>query len=906
MVSKADLDKKLFLLDAYALIYRAYYAFIKTPRYTSKGLNTSAILGFTNTLMEVLEKEKPTHIAVVFDPSGKTFRHEMFPDYKGQRPPTPEDIKLSIPYIKQLLQAMNIANVSVDGYEADDVVGTLAKRAEKEGFSVYMMTPDKDYAQLVSENIFMYKPKKSGKEVELMGIKEVLDSFGIERIEQVIDILGLMGDSADNIPGCPGIGPKTAVKLIAKYGSIAELYEHTDELKGKQKENVDNNREQVELSRELVIIDTAVPCENSIDSFKITDINREDLQSILTELEFFVLAQKIFGEFGAKEELKTIDSLEHSFFEIKDESLLADLKADLCIQEEFAFYTELSNEDPNNAIPISISFALKNNKCFHVKLPSSKSKLESIVIGFKSIFEDKNIGKISSDIKREMLWMKWMGINLKGEFFDVKIAHYLLKPDGDHKLDRITADILKYSMIPFEKPAKEVQLSLFEEEEDNDDGKGDRLCERALVYYKLKPELLRQLKETGTLKVFSDIEMPLVGVLANMEYEGVRICTDSLSEFSDYLRDKIGKISSEIWDIVGEKFNIASAKVLGEMLFDKLKLDEKAKRTKSGQYSTAEPVLVKLKSKHEIISKVLEFRSLSKLLNTYSAPLHTYINPKSGKIHTSYNQAEAATGRLSSVNPNLQNIPIRTEEGKKIRKAFVAKDDKHILVAADYSQIELRLMAHMSADKAMIEAFMNNEDIHTATASKINKIEASEVDKEMRRRAKTANFGIIYGISAWGLAERLDIPRKEGKELIEGYFDTYPDVKKFMEESIANARETEYVETIMGRRRYLKDINSRNGIVRGVAERNAINAPLQGSAADIIKLAMIKVYNRIESENLESKMILQVHDELIFDCLIEEKEKLELILFEEMQDVVKLSVPLTIEIGSGQNWLDAH
>jgi len=905
MVSKSELDKKLFLLDAYALIYRAYFAFIKTPRYNSKGLNTSAILGFTNTLMEILEKEKPTHIAVCFDPKGKTFRHERYEPYKAQRPPMPDDLRASIPYIKKLLEALNIPEITVEGFEADDVVGTLAKRGEKEGFTVYMMTPDKDYAQLVSENIFMYKPKKSGKDVELMGVPEVLSSFGIERVDQVIDILGLMGDAADNVPGCPGIGPKTANKLISKYGDIDGLYEHISDLKGKQKENLENNIEQVKLSRELVIIETNVPCDTEIADLKIKDINRDSLKDLLAELEFHMLSERILGEYGEQKELKNLDSIEHSFFELKDYSLLADLRADLCIQEEFSFYTELSDDDPNKGRPLSISFALKNNKCFLVNLPSNESELKKVLGGFKAIFEDENIDKISSDLKKEMLWMRWYGINLTGKFFDVKIAHYILKPDGDHKLNSIAADILEYTMLPLPEKKKKVQLSLFEEEE-VDEGRSDRLCEKALVYYKLKSELDKQLKDIGTNSVFEEIEMPLISVLAEMEFAGVKICTQSLADFSEYLKEKILGISKEIYDLAGEEFNIASNKILGQILFDKLKLDDKAKKTKTGQYATGEPVLVKLKNKHEIINKILSFRSLNKLLNTYAAPLHTYINSKTGKIHTSYNQAEAATGRLSSVNPNLQNIPIRTEEGKKIRKAFVASDDNHILLAADYSQIELRLMAHLSEDENMLQAFKNDEDIHTATAAKINKVEIADVDAEMRRQAKSANFGIIYGISAFGLAEGLEISRKEAKALIDGYFESYPDVKKFMDNCIAKARETEYVETIMMRRRYLKDINSRNGMVRGIAERNAINAPLQGSAADIIKLAMIKVYDRMKAENIKSKMILQVHDELIFDCLKEEKEKLSAILYEEMQDVVKLRVPLTIEVGEGHNWLDAH
>ncbi|MCT4600491.1 MAG: DNA polymerase I [Marinifilaceae bacterium] len=908
MHTNPELDKKLFLVDAYALIYRAYFAFIRTPRYTSKGLNTSAILGFTNALMEILEKEKPTHIAVCFDPHGKTFRHDRYPEYKAQRPPMPDDLRNSIPYIEKLLDAMNIKQIKIDYYEADDVVGTIAKRAEKQGFVVYMMTPDKDYAQLVSENIYMYKPKKKDKDVEIMGIQEVLASFGIEDVSQVIDILGLMGDSADNVPGCPGVGPKSANKLVAQYKNIDGIYEHISELKGKQKENLINFEEQVRLSRELVIINTEVPCECPIEETKIKDINRTALKNILEELEFNMLAQRILGDFGEEKQLKDINSIEHSFFKIDTPELINDLLADLCIQEEFAFHSELSNDNANLAVPYSITFALKNNKAFYINLPRQEKELIELLNRFKPIFEDENIGKISHDLKQEMLWMKWYGINLKGSFFDVKIAHYILRPDGKHDLNEIAEEILDYSMLPAPKKKAKKQLMLFGDDSDElSEEELNRKFEEALVFYKLRMELDKQLKDIGTYEVYNNIEMPLIEVLAGMEFTGANVSTSELNSFAKYLKEKLLNIENNIFEIVGEKFNLSSPKQVGEVLFDKLKLDEKAKKTKkTKQYATGEDVLLKIKDKHPMVPMLLEYRKLSKLLNTYALPLPTLINPKSGRIHTYYNQAEAGTGRLSSLNPNLQNIPIRTEEGKKIRSAFIPSDENHILVAADYSQIELRLMAHLSQDEHMLQAFNNNEDIHTATAAKIYHTSLEDVSKEMRTRAKSANFGIIYGVSAWGLAENLEISRKEGKELIDGYFASYPKVKEYMDKSVQIAREQEYVETIMKRRRYLKAINSRNAMQRGIAERNAINAPLQGSAADIIKLAMINVYSRMQKENLSSKMILQVHDELIFDCLKSEKEKLEKILIEEMQDVVKLSIPLTIDVGEGNNWLQAH
>eukprot|EP01029_Cantina_marsupialis_P026549 TRINITY_DN716_c0_g2_i1.p1 TRINITY_DN716_c0_g2~~TRINITY_DN716_c0_g2_i1.p1 ORF type:complete len:925 (+),score=97.57 TRINITY_DN716_c0_g2_i1:13814-16588(+) len=921
--TKTNSGKKLFLLDAFALIYRSYYAFIKNPRYTSTGINSSAMLGFTNTLLEVLEKEKPSHIAVIFDPVGPTFRHDMFKEYKAQRPPMPEDLRKSIPYIKSIIQGFNIPEIDVEGYEADDVIGTLAKKAEKEGFTVYMMTPDKDYAQLVSENIFMYKPKRSGKEVEVWGIPEVQENFGVETPDQVIDILGLMGDTADNIPGCPGIGPKTAQKLIGLYKSIDGLYENTDKLKGKQKERVVESEEQVRFSKVLAKIALDAPIDFDKENYKLIDFNEEKLRSVFRELEFFTLAERVFKNQGqlfsaesekstdksATEEkeiiLRDLNSLGSQFFVLDNKDVRADLKAELCIQKEFAFRTILSDSDANTSKLLGLAFSFKSDKSFFVPFPDDADEAKKVAAEFKYIFEDEKILKIGHDCKRDILALRWLGVDIKGAIFDTMIAHYLIQPELKHELGFMAHSVLAYEIIPTEDKSKtkKTQLSLMLEPEVI---KHDPFCEEVVLYLELKEELEKQMKENNLLDLFYNVEMPLLGILADMEFTGVSIDVPTLKDYAVVLNEEVNGVESEIKEMAGVDFNVASPKQLGEVLFEKMELDSKAKKTKSGQYSTSEAVLAKLKGKHEIIQKILDFRSLKKLISTYVEALPTYINPASGKIHTSFNQAEAATGRLSSTNPNLQNIPIRTEQGRYIRKAFVPSTDDHIFLSADYSQVELRLMAHMSEDQAMIDAFNHEADFHTATAAKIYKLPIEEVSKEMRSRAKTANFGIIYGISAWGLAERLDISRKEGKELITGYFDSYPRVKAFMDESVEKARKDEFVETLMGRRRYLKDINSSNAIVRGVAERNAINAPIQGSAADVIKMAMINIHKRMEKEGMKSKMIIQVHDELNFDCLKSEVDQMKVILREEMENAVKLSVPLTVDMGVGENWLEAH
>ncbi|MBN2598062.1 MAG: DNA polymerase I [Marinifilaceae bacterium] len=915
--------KKLFLLDAFALIYRSYYAFIKNPRFTSTGINSSAMLGFTNTLLEVLEKEKPSHIAVVFDPVGPTFRHEMFKEYKAQRPPMPEDLRKSIPYIKSIIQGFNIPEFDVEGYEADDVIGTLAKKAEKQGYTVYMMTPDKDYAQLVSENIYVYKPKSNGNDVEIWGVPEIREKFGVEHPDQIVDYLGLMGDTADNIPGCPGIGPKTAQKLIELYKDIDGLYQNTDKLKGKQKERIIESEEQVRFSKVLAKISLDAPIDFVEENFKLIDYDEAKLRAIFKELEFFTLAERVFKKQGnlfttenkkitGKDTLEVknvilrdVKGLACEFFVLDNQSVRADLKADLCVQKEYSFRTILSGSDPNTSNLLGLTFSYRKDKAFFVPFPQNFEEAKKVAQEFKFIFEDENILKIGHDIKRDILILRWHGIDVKGPIFDTMISHYLIQPELKHDFAFVAYSILNYQTISKEDKSKgkKAQLSLMLEPEVIEH---ESYCEETVLNLELKEEFEGRMKDNELLDLFYNIEMPLVSILADMEFTGVSIDVQTLKDYALVLNEEVDGIEKDIKEMAEVDFNVASPKQLGDVLFDKMGLDSKAKRTKSGQYSTSEDVLSKLKDKHEIIQKILDFRSLKKLISTYVEALPTYINEKSGKIHTSFNQAEAATGRLSSTNPNLQNIPIRTEQGRYIRKAFVPSSENHTFLSADYSQVELRLMAHMSQDQNMIDAFINSEDFHTATAAKIYKLPIEEVSKDMRSRAKTANFGIIYGISAWGLAERLGISRSEGKELITGYFESYPGVKLFMDESVEKARQDEFVVTLLSRRRYLKDINSSNAIVRGVAERNAINAPIQGSAADVIKIAMINITKRMKREGMQSKLIIQVHDELNFDCLLSELDQMKLILKEEMENAIQLSVPLTVDMGVGENWLEAH
>ena len=895
-------EKKLYLLDAYALIYRSYYAFINNPRITTTGINTSATFGFFNFLLELLELEKPTHLAVVFDPEGPTFRHEMYPPYKAQRPPMPEDLRKSVPYIKSIIEGLGIKSIVVSGFEADDVIGTLAKRGEKEGFQVYMITPDKDYAQLVSERVFMYKPGRAGNKSEVWGIPEVLDHFGIERVEQVIDILGLMGDTADNVPGCDGVGPKSAATLIYKYGSIEGVYQHIDELKGKQKERLLCCQDTVFLSKELVTINTEVPTDVNVEDLALGKIQDDVLKPIFNELELFSLAKRVFMIEHEENLVETIHPEEVDYREITTVAERDELLQKLKEAPEYVLNVIFGDGTIYNSYPDYLCFSTAVNTACYLRLPSAKDKAEDVIRLFKPILEDQNKVLISNDVKDDIIWLRRAGVEILNKIFDVKIAHYVLQPDSSHELERVALEMLNYRLIKGDN-TENPQLSLFPDE----GAKKDKdFAERTDILFRLKEKLEEALQEVGLYKLYEEIEMPLVSVLADMEYEGVSIDKVALDELSEDLKIRIAETEKIIYEMAGKEFNISSPKQLGEILFDQMNIDPGNKKTKTGQYSTSEQVLSKLEDAHPIVGHILNYRGLKKLLTTYAEALPTYIDPATGKIHTHFNQAEAATGRLSSLNPNLQNIPIRTAEGRNIRKAFITGDPDYGFFSADYSQVELRLMAHLSGTPELINAFLKGEDVHAATASKIYHVPLDEVTPEMRRRAKTANFGIIYGISAWGLAERLKISRKEGKELIEGYFALYPGVKRYMEESVEKARKKGYVETIMGRRRYLRDINSRNAVVRGVAERNAVNAPIQGSAADIIKKAMICIHQKLKERRLRSKMILQVHDELNFKCHHEEIEELKNLVVDCMEHVVSLAVPLTVGTGYGKSWYEAH
>ena len=925
---------KLFLLDAYALIYRAYYALIKSPRINSKGFNTSAILGFVNTLEDVLKKESPTHIGVAFDPAGPTFRHEAYKEYKAQREETPEVIRLSVPIIKDIIKAYRIPILEVPGYEADDVIGTLATEAGKRGITTYMMTPDKDYGQLVSENVFMYRPKYGDKEFDVMGVEEVKAKFNIESPAQVIDMLGLMGDSSDNIPGCPGVGEKTAQKLISEFGSIENLLEHTDQLKGAIKTKVESNVEKIKFSKFLATIKIDVPVELDMDSLKRETPDEEKLRSIFEELEFRTLLERVFKSdkkpsakpapdkksfqgdlFGffaddnTEEQknlsLKRLEDMPYDYQLIDTEDKINDFLRIILTKDIFSLDTETTGTDAMTAELVGMSFSYEENQAFYVPVPQNRDEAQKIVDKFKPLFENENSLKVGQNIKYDMIVLANYGVTIKGKMFDTMIAHYVLQPELHHGMDYLAEVYLKYDTIKIEEliGAKGKNQRNMRDLSPTDIYK--YACEDADVTLKLKNILEKELESNGVKELFEEIEMPLVPVLAYIERNGVRIDTEALKETSKHFTIRMREIEEEIYKLAGMEFNVSSPKQVGEVLFDRLKIVEKAKKTKTGQYVTSEEVLESLKGKHQIVEKILDYRGLKKLLSTYIDTLPELINPKTGRIHTSFNQTVTATGRLSSSNPNLQNIPVRDDDGKEIRKAFIP-DDGCEFFSADYSQIELRIMAHLSGDKNMIEAFKEEQDIHAATAAKIYKIDINEVTREQRSKAKTANFGIIYGISVFGLAERLNVDRKEAKELIDGYFENYPQVKAYMDESIRTAREKGYIETIFKRKRYLPDINSRNAVVRGYAERNAINAPIQGSAADIIKVAMVRIYKRFVEEGIKSKMILQVHDELNFSVLSEEKEKVQQIVISEMEAAYKMKVPLLADCGWGQNWLEAH
>ena len=920
---------KLFLLDAYALIYRAYYALIRNPRINSKGMNTSAIMGFVNTLNEVLTKENPTHIAVAFDPSGPTFRHEAYAEYKAQREECPEDIKNAVPIIKKILNAWNIKILEVSGYEADDVIGTVALIAGKNGITTYMLTPDKDYGQLVRDNVYMYRPKFGNAGYDVMGVEEVKQKYELSTPLQVIDLLGLMGDASDNIPGCPGVGEKTAIKLIKEFGSIDNLVANTEQLKGAMKKKVEENKEKILFSKFLATIKTDVPMELNLDDLKIQEPNEEELRKIFEELEFKTLIDRVlkktqktqkkadsqldlFAEFATKNEESSENSsytslkdTPHEYKLIDNENKIRNLFDFLMTFEIVSLDTETTSTNAIEAELVGMSFSVEENKAFYVPVSANREEALRIVNIFKPLYENEKILKVGQNIKYDLEVLANYGVTLKGKMFDTMIAHYVLQPELYHNMDYLAEIYLKYKTIHIEEligPKGKGQKNM---RDLNPQDVYEYAAEDADITLKLKNILEKELEKAGVEHLFYDIEMPLMPVLASMEMNGVCLDTVSLKETSEVLTNRLKIIENKIYELSGETFNIASPKQVGEILFDKLKIVEKAKKTKTGQYVTNEEVLQGLKHKHEIVGNILEHRGLKKLLGTYVDALPSLINKRTGRIHTSFNQTIASTGRLSSSDPNLQNIPVRGEEGKEIRKAFIPEPGC-LFFSADYSQIELRVMAHLSNDENMIEAFREGYDIHAATAAKIYKEDMNEVSRDQRTKAKRANFGIIYGITIFGLAERLDISRDEAKQLIDGYFETYPKVKEYMETAKETARKNGYVETLFKRRRYLADINSRNATVRGFAERNAINAPIQGTAADIIKVAMINIYNRFNNEGIRSKMILQVHDELNFSVYPDEKEKVEKIVLEEMQGAFSMKVPLVADCGWGKNWLEAH
>ncbi len=919
---------KLFLFDAYALIYRAYYAFIKNPRINSKGMNTSAVLGFCNTLHEVLTKERPTYLGVAFDPHGPTFRSEAYAQYKAQREETPEDIRRSVPIIKEVLAAMRIPVIEAEGFEADDVIGTLARQADREGLKTYMLTPDKDYGQLVGGNVVMYRPRHGGG-YETLDADGVCRKYGISSTSQVVDMLGLMGDAADNIPGCPGVGEKTAVKLLLQFGSVDALLERTAELKGALKKKVEENAEQIRFSKFLATIRTDAPVSLDLDALRVTEPDADALRKIFAELEFKTLSDRFINKIenfknkanqqldlfavntdeeagdAEKSALKTLNDTPHAYHLVDREEDMLKIRDFFMTKSFLSLDTETTSTDAIDAELVGLSFSVKENEAYYVPVPAERKEAEKIVNIFKPVYECAEILKIGQNIKYDLEVLAAYGVELAGGMFDTMIAHYLLQPELRHNMDYMAEVYLGYRTIHIDEligPKGKNQRSMRELKPEE---VYEYAAEDADVTLRLKNLLEPRLREAGVWQLFSEVEMPLVRVLASMELSGVRLDTASLKETSQILTQRMTDIEQDIYRLAGEEFNIASPRQVGEILFGKMKIVEKPKKTKTGQYVTSEEVLQQLRGKSEIVGKILEHRGLKKLLGTYVDALPKLVNPRTGHIHTSFNQTVTATGRLSSSDPNLQNIPVRGEDGKEIRKAFVPEEGC-LFFSADYSQIELRVMAHLSGDENMREAFREGHDIHAATAAKIYHETIDTVTRDQRTKAKRANFGIIYGITVFGLAERLDISRKEATELIDGYFATFPRVADYMEQAKAAAREKGYAETLMHRRRYLPDISSHNATVRGFAERNAINAPIQGTAADIIKIAMVRIYERFRREGLRSKMILQVHDELNFSVYPDEKERVEQIVLEEMQNAYPLDVPLTADCGWGANWLEAH
>ena len=940
--------KRLFLLDAYALIFRGYYALIRNPRVNSKGMDTSAIFGFTNSLFDVIRREKPDHLAVCFDKGGSVDRTEMFEDYKANRDETPEAIKIAVPYIQQILKAMHIPVVELEGMEADDIIGTLAKQAEKEGYQVYMVTPDKDFGQLVSENIFMYRPARMGNGIEIWGIPEVQERFGVERPEQVIDYLGMMGDASDNIPGLPGVGDKTAKKFLAEYGSLEGLLENTDKLKGKMKEKVEQNAELGILSKKLATIITDCDVQFKAEEFEMSEPDQDGVSVVFEELEFRRLKEQflklyinggtapaeseaapeapatpkvagsgqfnLFGddpaaaaatldESGGKQSLGNSN---HFYQCLEKEEAKALFLEQLLAQESVCFDTETTSINPLEAELVGIAFSWESGKGYYWPMPEDRGVTEKELERLLPFFASESIEKIGQNLKYDVKVLQNYGIDLKGPLFDTMLAHYLINPDMRHNMDILAETYLNYKPQSIteligkkgknQKSMREVPLAQ----------QTEYAAEDADITYRLAQHFRPELKEANTWSLFADLEVPLLRVLAGMERSGIRVDAEFLQSLSGNLEKDIEKLQKDIYSLAGSTFNIASPRQLGEVLFEQMKLVEKPKKTKTGQFSTAEDVLTPLAKDHDIIQKVLDYRGLSKLKSTYVDALPQEISPVTGRVHTDYMQTVAATGRLSSNNPNLQNIPIRTERGRQVRKAFVAKDDDHVLLAADYSQIELRIIAALSEEDTMIEAFKRGEDIHAATAARVFNVALDEVTREQRSNAKTVNFGIIYGVSAFGLSNQTELNRTEAKELIDTYYKTYPKLRSYMQEQVDFAREKGYVQTVLGRRRYLKDINAGNAVVRGAAERNAVNAPIQGSAADIIKIAMIRIFDALNKGNFKSKMLLQVHDELVFDAHKDELEELKELIRDHMENAHELAVPLKVDMGEGLNWLEAH
>ncbi len=929
--------KSLFLLDAYALIFRGYYAFIKNPRINSKGMDTSAIMGFTNSLLDLINRERPDHLAVCFDRGGSKSRTELFSDYKANREETPEPITVAIPYIEKLLNAMHITTVVKEGFEADDIIGTLAKQAEKEGYQVFMVTPDKDFAQLVSKNIFMYRPSRMGNGIEIWGIPEVQKKFEIEHPEQVKDYLGMMGDAVDNIPGLPGVGDKTAKKLLKTYGNIEAVLENSSEIKGKLGEKIEANKAQGLLSKKLATIMLDVPVKFEAEKYKFDDPDHSEVNALFDELEFRRIKEtfkkifqkeklnnlddvyregKQFDLFASpgngfknedqKSERKNLSNTEHLYQSVETDMGRRLLLESLIKEKEVCFDTETTSLNALHSELVGIAFSWEAGKGYYLSIPEEKEKALEILEPMKVFFENQEIKKIGHNLKYDLKVLKNYNINVKGQLFDTMVAHYLINPDMRHNMDILAETYLKYSPKSITELIGKKGINQRSMREVSIEDQTEYAVEDADITFQLKSHFEKEMKKTKTLELFSNVEIPLVEVLTDMECEGVNLDTKFLKGLSKVLLDDIKSLENLIHNEAGVDFNLASPKQLGSVLFDELKLVEKPKKTKTGQYSTSEDVLSSLAKEHKIISNILDWRSLQKLQNTYVDALPNEINLKSGRIHTIYNQAVAATGRLSSNNPNLQNIPVRTERGQQVRKAFIARDENHLLLAADYSQIELRIIAALSKDEGMLGAFKNHEDIHAATAAKVFNVNLDKVSREQRSNAKTINFGIIYGVSAFGLSQQTNLSRTESKELIEAYYSTYPMLRSYIYEQIDFARDNGYVSTILGRRRYLKDINSQNAILRGSAERNAVNAPIQGSAADIIKLAMIAIQKRLKSENKSSKMILQVHDELVFDVPKDEIDEIKILIKEEMENAFKLEVPLVVDIGIGSNWLEAH